>query len=202
MRPILSVIAPHSGSGKTSFVTHLVRQIPGLGCLKISPAHDWPDEESVAGRTTGPGFFLEGAADLNRPGKDTALYLTAGAAQVERLRHRGNGLAAGLNVALERFPRARPIVVESSSAAPLLSPVAIVLVVRPPLHEMKPATEAILALVTDLMINTSNPGRRPAERLQREYPSLRPKYACSADLSVEALPVQMMTRWQALLAGA
>ncbi|MHC4236158.1 MAG: hypothetical protein ACYSUQ_13665, partial [Planctomycetota bacterium] len=69
MRTVLSVIAPHSGSGKTLFVTHLLRQIRGLGCLKISPGYEWPEEKSPGGQTTGQDFFLEADRHLNRPGK-------------------------------------------------------------------------------------------------------------------------------------
>ncbi|MHC4611770.1 MAG: hypothetical protein ACYS7M_15640 [Planctomycetota bacterium] len=219
MRTVLSVIAPHSGSGKTLFVTHLVRQIRGLGCLKISPGYEWPEEKSPGDETSGQDFFLEADRHLNRPGKDTALYLAAGAARVERLRHRGNSLAAGLNAALERFPATMPVVVESSSAVLLLRPAAVVLVARPPIREMKPAvvlvarppiremkpaTAAILSRVTDLLINASEgsgPPTAAAERLQREYPSLRPQHTYSADLLADPPPGQMLTRLQALLVG-
>jgi hypothetical protein len=204
MRTVLSVIAPHSGSGKTLFVTHLVRQIPDLGCLKISPGYEWPEEQSPGGETSGQDFFLEADRHLNRPGKDTALYQAAGAARVERLRHRGNGLAAGLKAALQRFPAAMSVVVESSSAVLLLRPAAVVLVARPPIREMKPATAAILSRVTDLLINASEgsgPPTAAAERLQREYPSLRPQHTYSADLLADPPPGQMLTRLQALLVG-
>ncbi len=155
-QPILSVIGPHSGCGKTTFVVHLLRHIDGLGTLKISPAYEWPAPFSLAEDGTEQDFFLEDSAHLNRPGKDTALYLEAGAVQVERLRHRRDGLAAGLRAALKRYPPNVPVVVESSSTVKLLTPVAVVLVVRPPIREMKLATREVLPLVTDLLINLSD----------------------------------------------
>ena len=57
---ILSVIAPHSKSGKTLFVTHLLQNISGLGCLKISPAHGHHhDFDNV--RVSGPSHGGSGA---------------------------------------------------------------------------------------------------------------------------------------------
>ena len=202
MRTILSVVGPHSGCGKTSFVIPLLRQFPGLGCLKISPAHDWPDEFAKDAEAAGEDFYLEDLTRLRRPGKDTALYLEAGAAEVKRLRHRGDGLAAGLDAALRCYPANMPVVVESSSAVRLLRPVAVILIVRPPLREMKPSTAAILSRVTDLLINALDEGgtaTAAAERLRHEFPALRPQFTWSADLIREPPPEQMLARLCALL---
>ncbi|UCC28842.1 MAG: hypothetical protein JSU86_11645 [Phycisphaerales bacterium] len=198
---ILSVIGPCSGCGKTLFVTHLLRHIERLGCLKISPAYDWP-EDSGGGQVVGEDFYLENSAHLNRPGKDTAVYLAAGATGVQRLRHRRNGLAAGLAAALKCFPPDIPIVVESSSAVRLTEPVAVVLVVRPPHHKMKATTRDVLHLVTDLLINAldvEDSAAAEAKRLGTEYPVLQPQYAFSADLISEPPPDKMLTRLRALL---
>ena len=201
-RTILSVIGPHSGCGKTLFVSWLLRHIEGLGCLKLSPTHEWPSASASGKETMEEDFYLEDSALLTRPGKDTALYLAVGAAQVERLRHRGSGLAGGLQAALERFPSSMPLVVESSTAAKLLSPVAVVLVVRPPIREMKPATREVLSLVTDLLVNASDRqgvATAEAERLGREFPSLRPQFTFTADLISEPPPEQMQARLRSLL---
>lgn len=202
-RSILSVVGPHSGCGKTAFVTRLLRHLPGLGCLKVSPSHDWPVEVALDAEANGEDFYLEDLARLSRPGKDTTLYLEAGAAEVKRLRHRGEGLAAGLEVALRRYPPTMPIVVESSSAVRWLNPVAVVLIVRPPPREMKPSTEAILPRVTDLLINASNRESfavTAAERLRHAFPALRPRFIWSADLVTEPPPADMLTRLKSLLA--
>ena len=201
-RTILSVVGPHSGAGKTSFVTRLLRHVPGLGCLKISPAHEWPDAVAVDMEAAGEGFYLEDLVHHAHPDKDSALYVEAGAVAVKRLRHRGEGLAAGLDAALRCYAAALPVVVESSSAVKFLNPVAVVLVFRPPLREMKPSTAAILSRVTDLLVNASDDGgfaTAAAERLRHECPELRPQYTWSADLISEALPAPMLTRLRALL---
>ena len=201
-RIILPVVAPHSGSGKTSFVLHVLRHIGGLGCLKISPAHEWPDDVVARAAVTGEDYYLEDPASPTRPGKDTALYVQAGALGVKRLRHRGDGLASGLEAALECYPPALPVVVESSSAVALLKPVAVVLIVRPPLGEMKPTTEAILSRVTDLLINASDcegAATAAADRLRHRFPALRPRFTWSIDLLAEPLPAELLARLQALL---
>lgn len=182
---------------------HLLRHVAGLGCLKISPGCDWPEETVDGPEVMAGDFYLEAPARLHRPGKDTALYLEAGAVQVERLRHRANALATGLGVALKRYPAGVPIVVESSSAVALLEPVAVVLVVRSPIREMKPATEAILSRVTDLLINASDgEGQAAAEvrRLPQEFPALQPQYTWTADLILQPPPDDMLARLRSLLA--
>ncbi len=201
-RTTLSVIGPHCGCGKTLFVTRLLRDIKRLACLKISPAHDWPAGGSPGDATTARDYYLHDPAELDRPGKDTAVYLEAGAAHVERLRHRRNGLAAGLGATLDRFPPAVPIVVESSSAVELLEPVAVVLVVRPPMREMKPSTLNILSLVTDLFVNAADRDRLAtieAERLRDEFRTLRPLHVWSADLIREPLPKDLLIQLRTLL---
>ena len=200
-RALLSVIGPHSGCGKTLFVTHLLRRMPGLGCLKVRPAHQHPGSD-VDEPPSEREFYLEDTRATDDSRSDTALYLAAGAVRVEILRHRGSGLSAGLDLALEQFPPGIPVVVESSSAVRFLSPTAIVLIVHPPPREMKPSTAAILSRVTDLLINAAGPGglgHEWGERLLREYPALRPLHVWSADLASEPPPPEMLTRLRGLL---
>ncbi len=90
-------------------------------------------------------------------------------------------------------------------------PVAVVMVVRPPIREMKPSTKDILSSVTDLLVNApDNAGARlesrtsmsspaEAERLLEEFPALRPTYTWSADLIREPPPAKMLRRLQRLL---
>lgn len=202
-RTILSVVGPHSGCGKTTFVTALLREVPGLGCLKISPARDWPAPSPDSDNEVGEDYYLERASRLTEPGKDTTLYLEAGAGEVKRLRHWRDGLVAGLEAALGGYPPGMPVVVESSGAVSLLNPVAVILVVRPPIEEMKPSTEAILSQVTDLLINAADregSATAEAQRLQHASPALSPQFIWSADLISEPLPRKMLTRLGALLA--
>jgi molybdopterin-guanine dinucleotide biosynthesis protein len=199
-RRILSVIGPHSGCGKTTFVVHVVQHIRQVGCLKISPAYDQPKPFPCDEKGNERDFYLQDPAELNHHDKDTALYLRAGAARVERLRHRGDGLAAGLEEALKCFPPDMPIIVESSSAVPHLRPPAVVMVVRPPIREVKPATRAVLSSVTDLMVNASDRDASTAVeigRLRRDFPALRPQFTWSADLIRETPPEEMLGRLKA-----
>ena len=196
-RAILSVVGPHSGSGKTAFVTTLLRRFGGLACLKISPAPDWRADTVVGAEVEGRNFYLEDLAGLVYAGSDTALYLDAGAVEVRRLRHRADGLRAGLTATLERYPAGVPVVVESSSAVKFLSPCAVLLVTRPPIREMKPSTAAILPRVTDLLLNTPEPERPAAETaaaLLVEFPALQPQHTWCADLGSEDLPADLMDR--------
>ena len=196
-RRVLSVVGPHSGCGKTLFVTHLARHLPGLGCLKVRPAHGHSSADRDGEQTLEDRYFLEDPAALDHPGGDTASYLEAGAARVEILRHQGNALATGLVAALDRFPASMPVVVESSSAVQFLDAVAVVMIVLPPPREMKPSTEAILDRITDLLINTSpadvSPARHAA-RLRQDYPVLTPQFTWFADLVSVPPPEELLAR--------
>ncbi len=203
-RAILCVVAPHSGSGKTTFITHLLRSIPGLGCLKVRPIRDPSDGSSTTGGKVGADFYLEEQTVLHHSGKDTYRYAAAGAVQVEMLRHHGGALAGGLNAAFDRFHPATPVVVESSSAVPHLSPATVILVARPPIREMKDSTTAILARVTDLFINEVASGTTPAQSARElcdRYPSLHPRFTWSANLAIGSLPPDMLVRLNGIVHG-
>lgn len=202
-RTLLSVIGPHSGCGKSTFVLHLGQCIPGLGCLKVSPKHDEHATFSADEHAGHVDFYLESLERLRRDDRDTGRYLAAGAAQVERLRHRGDGLAPGLQAAWQRYPQDMPVIVESSSALKFISPRAVILVVRPPLLEMKPATAEVLDRVTDLLVNLSDDcvdATVEAEELRRRFPALNPQFAWSANLRASPLPPQLLARVRSLLA--
>jgi hypothetical protein len=202
-RKLLSVVGPHSGCGKTLFVTHLARHLPGLGCLKVRPAHGHSESARAGEQAVEDRYYFEDPAALDAAGLDTALYLQAGAAQVEILRHEGNALPAGLVAAMDRFPVGMPVVVESSSAVRFLDPVAVVLLVLPPPREMKPRTEAILHRVTDLLINSPRRGDSPARHaaaLRQEFRALSPRFTWFADLASEPPPGELLARLRGLLA--
>lgn len=204
-RTVLAVVAPCSASGKTLFITHLLRCVGGLGCLKISREHDEPRRAAACETTTEQDFFLEDSNRLGVPGKDTAVYLSAGAARVEWLRYRGNGLAAGVRAALERFPSRMPVVIESSSAVRLLEPAGVFLVVRPPIREMKPQTGSVLSHVSDLLVNTADREISPTThtgRLLEHYPVLHPRFVWSADLAGGRLPEELLVRLRDLAASS
>lgn len=204
-RRILSVVGPHSGCGKTTLVLYLLRHIGGFGCLKISPAREPPRAAPDGAFDTETGFYFECDEDRAAPCKDTAAYRAAGALHVERLRYWRSQIAAGLGVALDRFPRSMPIVVESSSAVKLMTPGAVVLVVRPPLREMKPSTRAILPRVTDLVINAPHPddtAGREDELLRRAYPALQPLFTWTVDLRRPQGHETMLDRMRPLLSAA
>jgi hypothetical protein len=201
-RIVLSVIGPHSGCGKTALVIQLLHRGMGLGCLKISPIHEQRATPPSDHEVVEEAYQFDDDASLSRPGKDSALYLAAGAVQVERLSHQRDGLTPGLKAALQRFAPSTPVVVESSKAVRLLRPAAVIMVVRPPTRAMKPSTVEVLPLVTDLLVNVSEDGERAADEAQRlrdEFPALRPQHIWAADLVSQPLPEELVIRLRRLL---
>ncbi len=95
-----------------------------------------------------------------------------------------------------------PVVIESSSVVLLLEPVAVVLVVRIPMREMKPATERILDRITDLMVNAPADATSPdvcMDQLRAAFPSLQPRHTWTANLIDEGPPAALMLRLQDLV---
>jgi hypothetical protein len=105
---VIAVTGTGSGSGKTSFVVRLLRAIPGLGAVKISPR---PGATSVEWGTGSAG-----------EGKDTARYLAAGAVRAARIiGPRGSAGQVWKDVELG-MAGCRAVVVEGSGALEIGQP--------------------------------------------------------------------------------
>jgi hypothetical protein len=110
---IVAVAGSGSGCGKTSVICGLLRAIPGLGAVKISP------REGSLTVEWGPGGS----------GKDTALYNAAGAAQVARIVGSRGRVPEAWETVRTSLVECRGIIVEGSAALDLPDPKRIVFVV-------------------------------------------------------------------------
>lgn len=95
---IVVVVGSGSGCGKTTVVCRILRAIPGLGALKLSPR----DGESRVER--GPGD----------PGKDTDLYAGSGAALVARIVGPREAMSATWASVKPEFRECRGVVIEGT----------------------------------------------------------------------------------------
>lgn len=100
---VIAVVGSASGSGKTRLVCTILREIHGLGAVKISP-RDVPPRVDW-----GPG----------EPGKDTARFAAAGAAAVARIVAPRTGLEAVWEQARSRLEGLPGVVVEGAGALQL-----------------------------------------------------------------------------------
>ena len=100
---IVAVVGSGSGCGKTTIVCRILRAIPGLGAVKISPRE-------------GPSRVEWGRGER---GKDTDLYVESGAACVARILGPRNQVVETWNRIKIAFDSCRAVIVEGSRSVEL-----------------------------------------------------------------------------------
>jgi hypothetical protein len=100
---IIAVVGTGSGCGKTTVACSILRGLPGLGAVKISP-HEAPSR-------------IEWGAGA--PGKDTDLYAVHGAAPVARIIGPRAEVAQSWGLIRDRFRECRGVVFEGACALDL-----------------------------------------------------------------------------------
>jgi molybdopterin-guanine dinucleotide biosynthesis protein len=97
---LVAVVGSGSGCGKTTVISRILRGIPGLGAVKLSP------REGESRVEWGPGD----------PGKDTDLYARSGAARVARIVGPRESAAQTWGEIRAEFGDCRGVVIEGSRA--------------------------------------------------------------------------------------
>jgi hypothetical protein len=97
---IVAVVGTGSGCGKTTVACRILREIPGLGAVKISPREGASRVEWGAGES----------------GKDTDLYVGSGAAPVSRIIGPRDAVESSWEKIKGRFEGCRGVVMEGTSA--------------------------------------------------------------------------------------
>jgi len=134
---IIAVVGTGSGSGKTTVACRLLKALPGLGAVKISP------RDAAAGVEWGAG----------EPGKDTDCYSVAGAARVARIVG-PRGAAAGVWAAMEASFRGLPgVVVEGAGSLELPGRKLVVLVVGATFRERSERNSKLASIADVIVIN-------------------------------------------------
>ena len=100
---IIAVVGTGSGCGKTTVACRILRAIPGLAAVKISPRD-------------GPGRLEWGAGE---PGKDTALYVDSGAVRVARIVGPRAEVGAAWELIKGDFNDCKGVVIEGAGALDL-----------------------------------------------------------------------------------
>jgi hypothetical protein len=133
---VIAVVGSASGSGKTGVACAILRAVPGLGAVKISP------REGPARVERGPGL----------PGKDTARYAECGAAAVARVvapRERVREAWGSLARDFERLPA---VVVEGAGALELPGRRLTIFVAAPATLGERPERDERLAADADWIV--------------------------------------------------
>lgn len=106
-----------SGSGKTAFACLLLERLKGWGAIKYTP-------EAVY------SSVIDDPEILGEKGKDTEMFIRAGAAEVLWVRSAPEDLEETLGIALGRLSHLKGIVVEGNSAIEVLKPDIVIFLDR------------------------------------------------------------------------
>lgn len=146
--------------GKTAVAALLLRAFPGWAAVKVTPSR--PGEPCPHGEDCGAcqppeGSFeiIDDPATLSSPGKDTARFIEAGASRVLWVRSLPESLPEALESALGRRSDAPGVIVESTTAMPLLDGLHI-LVARAGVDEVKGSARACLDRIDLVALNFAN----------------------------------------------
>lgn len=136
---IIAVVGTGSGCGKTTVACRILRGIPGLGAVKISPR---VGESRVE---WGPG----------EPGKDTDLFARSGGAPVARIVGPREQVQATWDRIRSRFAGCPAVVVEGASALGIPGDRFIVLVVGDTREDPRDDRNRPLAALADIIVDRS-----------------------------------------------
>ena len=144
---IISVAGAHSNVGKTTLCSILISELKGFGAIKFTKTPIYTS-------------LVEDPEILGQKGKDTAVFLKAGAEKVLWIRSPYEGLEDVLETAVSRMTGLKGIIVEGNSPVDFLNPHLIVLIVRPG-EEFKPSAVRVAEKADVVIINsdiiTQNP---------------------------------------------
>jgi molybdopterin-guanine dinucleotide biosynthesis protein len=112
---VISVTGAHSGVGKTTICSILLEHLKGFGAIKFT-------------KTPLYASIVDDIDVLSNEGKDTALYLEAGAKRVVWVRSPYHELAELMSVAFERVGEVQGIIVEGNSPVDFLKPHLIIFI--------------------------------------------------------------------------
>lgn len=137
---IIAVVGTGSGCGKTTVACRILREIPGLGAVKISPRE-------------GPSRVEWGAGES---GKDTALYVESGAVRVARII--GPRAAVGETWARieDHFADCRGVLFEGASALGIPAERYVVCVIGEKGEEQREVRNRAMLPNADLIIDRSS----------------------------------------------
>ena len=133
---IIAVVGTGSGCGKTTAACRILRAVPGLGAVKISPREVASRVEWGAGES----------------GKDTDLYVGSGAVRVARIIGPRSAVGLTWERIMDQFEACRAVVIEGASALSLPGEKFVVFVVGDPEDQFREGRDREIRAVSDIII--------------------------------------------------
>jgi LAO/AO transport system kinase len=132
MRPtLIGIGGAHSGAGKTTYASQLLRSLKGWGAIKYT-------------KTALYSSIVEDSDLLSREGKDTRRLLDAGAERVIWVRCPATDIENVLPLAVEKLSDLKGIIVEGNSAIEFLRPDIILFIFGSDPAEIKEPAKEVL----------------------------------------------------------
>ncbi len=149
IRPvIIGIGGAHSGSGKTTYASLLLRKLPGWGAIKYTKT------ELYTSLTDDKELLLE-------DGKDTRRMLDAGAERALWVQSPPSEIGEVLRVAVDRLSDLKGIVVEGNSAIEFLSPDIIIFILGSDPERIKKGAKGILRRADIIVLEAEIPENLP-----------------------------------------
>ena len=137
---IVAVVGTGSGCGKTTVACRILREIPGLGAVKISP------REGASRVEWGKG----------EPGKDTDLYAGSGAAPIARIIGPREAVGSSWEQIKGHFDGCRGVVIEGASVLEIPGERFVVFVVGDTRVDQREERNRAIAVNSDVIIDKSS----------------------------------------------
>ena len=137
---IIAVVGTGSGCGKTTVACRILREISGLGAVKISPREGASRIEWGAGE----------------PGKDTDLYVGCGAAPVARIIGPREAVVQSWELIKGHFNGCQGVVMEGTSALEIPGDRFVVFVVGDTNNDQREEKNRAVTAISDLIIDRSH----------------------------------------------
>ena len=146
---ILSVTGAHSGVGKTTLCSILLKEFKGFGAIKFTKTGLYTS-------------IVDNADMLDKEGKDTSVMMNAGAESVVWVRSPVDDLNDALGIALQKLSGTRGVVIEGNSPVDFLNPHLVIFIIGED-GEIKPTAMKVSSKADIVVINSINPDlKRPS----------------------------------------
>jgi molybdopterin-guanine dinucleotide biosynthesis protein MobB len=138
---IISVTGAHSGVGKTTLCSILLEDLEGFGAVKFT-------------KTSLYTSVVDDEKTLGEPGKDTAMYLEAGAERVVWVQSPGGDeLENALHIALAKMSGLKGVIIEGNSPLDFLVPQVVIFIIDGE-GQMKSSSEKACRKADIVVINS------------------------------------------------
>ncbi len=163
---IISVTGAHSGVGKTTLCSILLKNLKGFGAIKFTKTsehrkqrteHPLPYPPPSRGRAwvggTPNSLLIDNVTILNEKGKDTAIFLESGAERVLWIQSPYHELENLLHSAMDRMADLKGIIIEGNSPVDFLNPHLIIFIIDID-GEIKPSAAKVSKKADIIIINS------------------------------------------------